>query len=153
MGIAQRNLRDLERRAKAESQADSPTEVELAIDELERIFAKVYPDDDLQEIISILLTHDRLTEADDAAITAEDGEAVIDSWLATLAGLVHEHGSLAAASEWQRAEDHRRLEEQLAKNAAVRDAAIASARQAQLDDEVKGLLLAAERFLRESSDA
>jgi len=51
-----------------------------------------------------------------------------ESWLATLAGLVEEHGSLEAAHEWQRAEEHRRLEEQLERNRINSERAIASSR-------------------------
>ena len=69
-----------------------------------------------------------------------------------LDGLVREHGSIEAAEQWQQAEEHRRLEEQLAKNRAHAEAAMASARQAMLDNETKAVLAAAEAFLREGDD-
>jgi hypothetical protein len=128
MGIAQRNLRDLERQQAKTPQPDEPTSVEQAIDEFEAIVGEAYPETDLSEIISILLAHDRLTEADDGPRPSEDGQDVIESWLATLAGLVEEHGSLEAAHEWQRAEEHRRLEEQLERNRINSERAIASSR-------------------------
>ncbi|HET9758070.1 MAG TPA: hypothetical protein VFP66_16335 [Candidatus Limnocylindrales bacterium] len=143
-------------KARNDLKAEPQTSVQEAIDELEAIMAEVYPETDLQEIISILLDHGRLNEADEpenAAVTEQDGEAVIDSWLATLASLVKEHGSLKAAHEWQRAEEHRRLEEQLERNRINSERAIASSRQAMLDNETRSLLAAAEAFLREGDDA
>lgn len=142
-----------------------------AIDELEGILTARYPGADLPECLSILLAHEWLngtpTEPDYDSPTAEDvrvdgtattavemsGEEVIASWLATLDALVKDHGSIHAAREWQRAEDHRRLEEQLEQNRINSERAIASSRQAVLDNETRSLLAAAEAFLRESADA
>jgi tellurite resistance protein len=106
-------------------------------------------------VIGILLTHQRLAEedTDSAPPETEASGDVVAQWLATLAGLVEEHGSLEAVREWQRAEEHRRLEAQLERNRSVRDAAMASARDARLDPETRAILRAAEAYLRESSDA
>jgi hypothetical protein len=150
MGIAQRNLASIERDGHGKANpAGEPTNVEQAVDEFEVHVAERYPGVDPSVVLQVLLGHERLAgepmEADD--------EDVIGSWLDTLDELVQEHGSVEAAREWQRAEEHRRLEQQLAKNAAVRDAALAAAREARLDEETRALLAAAEAYLRESADA
>lgn len=156
--IASRNIRDAERREQASTkQTDEVSDVRQAVDEFEAHMATIYPGVGLTVILQVLLEHDRLTETadpsgDDAPVDTRDGQAVFDEWLATLATLVEEHGSIDAARQWQRDEASRRLEVQLAKNAAVRDAAIESARVARLDAETRSLLAAAEAFLRESSD-
>jgi hypothetical protein len=139
----------LERQQAKTKPADEPTSVEQAIDELEVRVAERYPGVDPSVVLQILLGHERLTGEPVKAVD----EDVIGSWLDTLDEFVHEHGSIEAAREWQRAEEARRVEEQLERNRVVRDAAMASAREAMLDSETRALLAAAEAFLRESADA
>jgi hypothetical protein len=150
-GIARRHI------AKPPPQPDPQTSVQEAIDELEAIMADVYPETDLHDILAILLAHERLsgtvTVGTDNPDPDVSGEAVIASWLETLDRLIKEHGSLKAAQEWQHAEDRRRLDEQLERNRINSERAIASSRQAMLDNETRSILAAAEMWLRESADA
>jgi hypothetical protein len=87
-----------------------------------------------------------------ALIHAPEAADVSDP-VAYVNGLIASHGSLEVWRDWQAAEDERRLEAQLERNRISRDAAIASARQAMLDNETRSLLAAAEAFLRQPADA
>jgi hypothetical protein len=153
MGIAQRNLAAIERRDQATSKpTDQSTTVQQAIDELEARLADIYPGVDLSLILRVLLAHERLTGYVEPEMAEATGEDALAGWLEVLAGLVQEHGSIEAAHQWQRAEEHRRLEEQLARNKAASEAAMASARQATLDRETQAILQAAENFLKRHDD-
>jgi hypothetical protein len=129
-------------------QPDEQTTAQQAMDELEAQIDAIYPGVDLSLAIAVLLAHVRLTFDDEA-----EADTSVAGWLDVLARLVEEHGSIEAAEQWQRAEEHRRLEEQLERNRISAERAIASSRQAMLDNETRSLLAAAEAFLRESPDA
>lgn len=113
---------------------DPPTEAETWADAMEEAMTQLYPGVDLDLIIVVLLSHERLFEVEAFA----DVEA-------TCAGIIAEHGTFEAARQWQHEEDHRRMLAQLEKN---RQAAIAYQRKA-LDDETLAVLEAAERWLQE----
>ena len=130
-GIARRHI------AKPPPPPDPDT---AAQQDLDRMIRELDPDE-MHDLSLVLI----------ALIHVDEDEDISDP-VAYVNALIDQHGSLEAWREWQRADHSRRLDAQLERNRLVRDAAVASARQAMLDNQAPSISSATEAHPRESDD-
>ncbi|HET9755289.1 MAG TPA: hypothetical protein VFP66_02205 [Candidatus Limnocylindrales bacterium] len=181
MGIAQRNLRNLERQRR--TSVDSSASAVAAHDEFADWLADTVGTEPIESeealeasvaairaVVPDLLLPRANAEADSYGPPSSHRVAIL-AWFSKrpeveagdvlqwaqqqVLEVIETHGSLVAWHTWQKAEDeaeHARREAEYAEIRAKAEALKAESRQASFDNETKALLAAAEAYLRSGTD-